>query len=112
MTAFALTLILVLLLASTRTQAFQDLNDSLLESIANGDFLRVRHLLAQGADPNCFDKRGFSALLFATEKGDTQIVTSLVDAGAEIEAVEKEGNTALHFAADKVGIMKAAIHHQ
>lgn len=87
--------------------AFQDLNDGLLESIHNNDFLRVHHLLEQGADPNAHDKNNWSALLLATTKSETQVVMALVDAGADVGGVENGGWTALHFAAD-MGLMDIA----
>ena len=58
-----------------------------------GDAEDVRHLLAQGADPNAQNDGGGTALMYAVE--DAEKTRLLLDRGADANARSGEGRTAL-----------------
>jgi ankyrin repeat protein len=66
----------------------------------SGDVQKVTELLAAGADPNCQDTIGETALFGAAGWGSTDVVHLLLDHGAKHDVVEHiAGWTALHWAA-------------
>jgi ankyrin repeat protein len=67
------------------------MSSELFDAIDRGDADRVRALIAQGADVNATDARGWTPVACATynaerNRGDPDIVQALVDAGANVEA--------------------------
>src|SRR5262245_16460448 len=55
---------------------------ALIKAVKRGDLLEVKHLLAEGADPNGESCRLFRPLAFAAMRGSTPIVRVLLAAGA------------------------------
>jgi mono/diheme cytochrome c family protein len=66
-----------------------------------GDVEDVRHLLAQGADPNAQNDAGGTALMYAVEDADTTRL--LLDRGADANARSGEGRTPLLIAVGRSG---------
>lgn len=58
----------------------------------------VLRLIADGADPNASDNRGFRPLHFAAQEWAEAAASALLAAGAEVDAVDEFGNTPLHTA--------------
>ena len=71
---------------------------ALPHAVREGDLVRVKELLAEGADPNVKDGEGWTALMFATIKGHMEVARSLLGAGADVHAKNVKGWTALRFA--------------
>ena len=65
-----------------------------------GDLKTVQFLLDHGADPNCRDHEGWSAIHWAVEQGHPGIVYALLNRGADINAVSSYGTSPLHCAAN------------
>lgn len=63
-----------------------------------GDEVRVRSLLARGADPDAKDAQGRRPLHFAAVQGYVRIAEALLDAGADVDARDEEDQTPLHLA--------------
>ncbi len=59
----------------------------------------VRILIDAGADVNCADVHGNSALMWATNAGHIDIVRLLLEQGADVNHADNNGNTALIWAA-------------
>jgi peptidyl-prolyl cis-trans isomerase A (cyclophilin A) len=77
-------------------------SDSLLFlAIREGDTLKVRGLLAQGADIKVHSEAGHTPLHMAAEGGFGVIVEMLIKGGADVNAVDNYGETPLHLAARK-----------
>jgi ankyrin repeat protein len=70
----------------------------LISLIKNGNTLEVESLLFSGADPNCVDEHGYSALHWGCQEGDLFIVELLVRCGADIDSQDHEGYTPLEVA--------------
>ena len=64
-----------------------------------GDLDTVQLLLDCGADPNCRDHEGWSAIHWAAEQGHLRIVCVLLNHAANINAVSSYGTSPLHCAA-------------
>ena len=64
---------------------------------------RIRSLLANGADPNWPNRRGYTPLHFSAKTQDVShmraVINGLLQAGADPDAVAGDGNTPLHLAA-------------
>jgi ankyrin repeat protein len=76
-----------------------DDNAELQNAAFRGDLSSVRHLLAQGADPNGLSEEGWTALALAANRGNVDVVQELVDAGADVNfAEDEEGETVLMLA--------------
>jgi ankyrin repeat protein len=65
------------------------------------DLVRVRELLALGADPDARDEQGRTPLFSAVLGGAIGLVGLLLESGADPNARDAEGWTALHFAAQE-----------
>lgn len=65
------------------------------------DFVRVRTLLAEGANPEVRDEDGRTALFQAVLGNSVGVLGLLLEAGADIDAVDNDGWSALHFAAQE-----------
>lgn len=67
-------------------------DDLLIAAVQDGDTDRVRHLLAEGADPNALGaERGRPALFLAAQGGITEIAQALLAAGADPERRDFDG---------------------
>src|SRR3954447_10000171 len=65
------------------------------------DFVRVRALLAEGANPNARDEEGRTPLFSAVLGASVGLVGLLLEKGADVNAKDGDGWTALHFAAQE-----------
>jgi ankyrin repeat protein len=65
------------------------------------DFVRVRELLAKGANPNVRDDDLRTPLHQAVLGNSVGLVGLLIEAGAELDAKDAHGFTPLHFAAQE-----------
>jgi uncharacterized protein len=65
------------------------------------DLMRVKELLALGADPDARDEQGRTPLFSAVLGGAVGLVGLLLEAGADPNARDQDGWTALHFAAQE-----------
>ncbi|HUR34994.1 MAG TPA: ankyrin repeat domain-containing protein [Vicinamibacterales bacterium] len=72
----------------------------LMKAVQKNDTVRVRELIASGADVDALDPNGDAPLVMAAYLGHSAIVTLLLDAGADVRAVDPSMKaTALHAAA-------------
>ena len=81
----------------SKKQRGGDVND-LIQASFNGDILKVKKLLEEGADINAKDEDGMSALQMASSDGHTDIVNLLLEEGADVNAKNEDGKTALQMA--------------
>ena len=58
-------------------------DQELIYSVLIGDLVKVKELIAAGADVNAKDDDGWTALMYAAEKGYTEIIEILKAAGAK-----------------------------
>jgi uncharacterized protein len=65
------------------------------------DFVRVRELLAQGADPNVRDEDERTPLHQAVLGSSVGVLGLLIESGADVNAKDNQGFTPLHFAAQE-----------
>ena len=73
-------IVLFVLLVSTAVFS-QDLNQELLQAAKQGDTVRVKSLLANGADINAKNESGWTSLMFAALGGQTEVVNVLLANG-------------------------------
>lgn len=66
------------------------------------DLMRVRTLLARGADPNARDEEDRTPLFSAVLGGSLALLGLLLESSADINARDGRGATALHVAAEEV----------
>ena len=76
----------------------------LIYAAKEGDILKVKNLLAEGADVNARDKDGITALMVASRVGQIEMVRELQARGADVNAKDNHGGTALMYATDEGGI--------
>jgi len=79
-----------------------DPSKELLEALKNGDVVRVKELLEEGADANVKDNSGatplhFVAILYVDEIG-AYIAELLIKYGADVNAKDENGYAPLHWA--------------
>lgn len=91
------------LLASKNINAKNWNNNTALMIAACGGYSKiVEMIISLGADINCQDKQGGSALTSAYDCDENvEIVQMLIDAGADINAIDEFGSTPLMHAVDK-----------
>jgi ankyrin repeat protein/predicted alpha/beta superfamily hydrolase len=65
------------------------------DAAKNGDLVKVRLLLGQGADPNERDRSGSSPLHLAAVAGRQEVAAALLDAKANLELPDNQRNTPL-----------------
>lgn len=72
------------------------MSSDLFDAIINHDIVRVRALLAQGADPNATDKEGWRPLHVAIGEfgfgGTTEFVSVLIEHGADVNGWDANRN--------------------
>lgn len=61
--------------------------DELIDAVFSGDRELVSRLLAEGADVNHVDNRGYSALMIASGWGMAEIVAILIRSGASLNQI-------------------------
>ncbi len=74
---------------------------ALLDAAFICDLLKVRELLAGGADPDARDDDGRTPLFSAVLGGSIGLVGLLLESGADVNARDHHGFSALHFAAQE-----------
>jgi ankyrin repeat protein len=70
-------------------------NEDLLHAATMGDAAKVKQAIAQGADVNAKDERGWCPLILASRIGDVDTVKVLIDKGAKVNAKDNAGMTPL-----------------
>lgn len=80
------------------TPKSDDLNAQLCEAAFVCDFVRVRELLAKGANPNVRDEDMRSPLHQAVLGNSVGLLGLLIESGADLNAADAHGYTPLHFA--------------
>jgi len=75
-----------------------DLDRDVLIAARGGDTLKIRMLLANGANPNAVAANGYSGLMHAAEMGHKETVATLLAGGAQPNAQNHSGDTALLLA--------------
>jgi ankyrin repeat protein len=78
-----------------------DLDAQLREAAFVCDFVRVRELLAKGADPNVRDEDERTPLHQAVLGNSVGLLGLLIESGADVNAKDSQGYTPLHFAAQE-----------
>jgi ankyrin repeat protein len=74
---------------------------NLLDAVFDGDVEAVVTCLERGADVNCRNEHGETALLWAALFGDESLVSVLLDRGADVNAKDEFGSTALQVACNR-----------
>jgi hypothetical protein len=91
-------LVVVLVPVACRADAGEDL----LTAVRKGDAVRVKELLAQGADVNAKSPYGATGLFFAADRGNMEIMKILLDHGADVKVKDTfYGATAVTWAVNK-----------
>jgi ankyrin repeat protein len=78
------------------------LDQQMVEAAFVCDLVRVRTLLARGADPNARDEDLRTPLFSAVLGGSVALLGLLLESRADVNARDNRGATALHFAAEEV----------
>jgi len=60
-------------------------------AVLDGDTIFVKHLLNAGTTVNCFEKDGFTPIVYAADRGHWEIVKMLFEAGADHRATGADG---------------------
>lgn len=93
----------------TRRPATDPVSLALLDAAFLCDFVRVRALLAEGADPDVRDDDRRTPLFSAVLGNSVGVLALLLEAGADPNVQDNDGWSALHFAAQEHAIECARI---
>lgn len=97
-----LSLLLLLLSATTHSVSAQDQNDELFNAARKGDVAAVKALLDRGVDVNTKFRYGATALSYASDKGHLEVVKLLLERKADVNVKDTfYGATPLIWAAEK-----------
>ena len=72
-----------------------NLKQQLFDAARTGDITRLRDLIAQDADVNVQDAKGYTPLIIASYNNQPEAVKALIEAGADVDLPDCGGNTAL-----------------
>ena len=72
---------------------------ALAEAAAEGDTVRVRHLIAGGADPNAQGRDGVTVSQWALLHQSSRGLAALLEGGADPARADSSGETVVHYAA-------------
>ena len=90
--------------ADVNVQSKQGRTPLMLAARGDGNSATVALLLAKGADPRPADRRGMTALHFASNAGDVESMRLLMEKGADVNAVDGRGDSPLMVAAGSVSV--------
>ena len=76
-------LVLGIIISLTTISYRNDLDDALMDAVYEGNLAKVKELVENGADVNLTNKKGYTALMYASENGHTDIVEFLKSVGAK-----------------------------
>ena len=76
-------LVLGIIISLTTISYGNDLDDALMDAVYEGNLAKVKELVENGADVNLTNKKGYTALMYASENGHTDIVEFLKSVGAK-----------------------------
>ena len=94
--------VLLLLLILPLTVAAQSLDEQLLAATRKSDAVKVKELLAQGANVNAKSPYGATPLFFACDRSKVEIVKILLEKGAEVNVKDTfYGATPLNWSLGK-----------
>jgi len=86
----------------SRTETATEFEDkptkSLRQAAKDGDLERLKKLIAEGADVNATDEKGWTPLHLASYRGHADVVKLLIDHDASVNVQNEEGRTPLHYA--------------
>jgi ankyrin repeat protein len=96
---FSMVVVLFSLPAIGHAKDTATLDAQLIKAVLRGDLDRAKTCIAEGADINARDKRGWSVLMLAAKLGNSELVKLLLEKGVEVNAKDKSGWTAVALAA-------------
>ncbi|GMH41704.1 hypothetical protein BSKO_09614 [Bryopsis sp. KO-2023] len=82
-------------------RTMESLVSSLCWQAQKGDDYTGYDLLDEGADPNGFDRSGWNALLYASDRGHLKFIELLLERGAQVNVADEDGYTPLMQASDR-----------
>lgn len=94
-------LYVLMLLQAVGLIAVDEKNSDLHRAVLNNDYVLVKELLEEDADPNTQNSLKQTPLHYAAHTGNVAIADLLIAYGAEVNAQDIEESTPLHYAARK-----------
>lgn len=77
----------------------KSVDSQLLDAVRRDDTIEVEELLVRGANADCRDRRGVTALILAYECGHLQVFKMLLEHHANPDIVLSDGRSAMHLSA-------------
>ena len=91
-------LVLGIIISLTTISYGNDLDDALMDAVYEGNLVKVKELVENGADVNAQGEYGDNPLGGAAHFGYLEIVEYLVKNGADVNLTNKKGHTVLMYA--------------